>query len=158
MNVNKHEQFLAQAVALAFDSIEHDGGPFGAVIVHKGQVIATGSNEVTKQHDPTAHAEVVAIRRACAALKNHELRGCVLYSSCEPCPMCLGAIYWARLDGVWYSAGRNDAARVGFSDAMIYHEIGVDPGQRSIPMRQLKVARYDEVFRSWQDKPDKSTY
>jgi len=152
------EQFLMQAIQLAVKSVEQGGGPFGAVIVRNGTVIATGNNQVTLHNDPTAHAEMVAIREACTVLGTHILTGCVLYSSCEPCPMCLGAIYWARLDAVWYVATRSDAARAGFSDSLIYHECALEPSKRTISMRQLKIAGGDEAFKLWQAKNDKVMY
>ena len=152
------EQFLRQALELALQSIKQGGGPFGAVIVKDGQVIATGNNLVVPHADPTAHAEIVAIRAACALLRTNILSGCALYSSCEPCPMCLGAIYWARLDMVCYALTRSDAARVGFSDSLIYNELALEPSKRTISMQQIKMPRADGVFKLWQDKNDKVMY
>lgn len=153
-----HEKFLAQAIECALQSIKQGGGPFGVVVVKQGEVIATGNNQVVLQNDPVAHAEIVAIRAACKALKSHQLTGCVLYSSCEPCPMCLGAIYWAHLDAVWYASTRCDAARCGFSDLLIYNEVSVEPCKRAISMRQIKTMSADEVFKLWQSKSDKEMY
>lgn len=153
-----HEKFLAQASEIALQSIKQGGGPFGAVVVRRGEVVAVGSNQVVLQNDPVAHAEIVAIRAACQALKSYKLTGCILYSSCEPCPMCLGAIYWAHLDAVWYASTRRDAARYGFSDLLIYNEIALEPSKRAISMGQIKTVGAEEVFKSWQTKSDKVEY
>lgn len=134
------------------------GGPFGAVIVKDGTVIAEGWNQVTSHNDPTAHAEVTAIRQASAALKNFDLSGCEIYTSCEPCPMCLAAIYWARIGTVYYAATRQDAANIGFDDALIYDEIMLDISSRTLPMRQLLPDAAVEVMQEWEHKTDKIRY
>lgn len=134
------------------------GGPFGAVVVRHGQIIARGWNRVTSANDPTAHAEITAIRAACRRLKTFQLKGCELYTSCEPCPMCLAAIYWARLKRVYYANTRADAARIQFDDDLIYHEIARPVSRRKIPMRQLLRDEALKVFAEWQAKPDKLRY
>ena len=133
-----HEIFMSQAVKLSEKALTADaGGPFGCVIVKDGEVIATASIMVTAHHDPTAHAEMEAIRAACEHLQSHQLEGCDLYTSCEPCPMCLGAIYWARIRKVYYANDQHDAAVAGFDDSFIYDEIERSPADRKIPMIQL---------------------
>src|SRR5262245_14142697 len=128
------DKYMQRAVALALENMHNnEGGPFGAVIVRDGKIIAEGWNQVTSAIDPTAHAEIVAIRRACEKVGDFHLAGCDIYTSCEPCPMCLGAIYWAKLRHLYYSNTREEAARVGFSDDFIYREIGLAPAERSIP-------------------------
>lgn len=134
------------------------GGPFGAVVVRHGQIIARGWNRVTSANDPTAHAEITAIRAACRRLKTFQLKGCELYTSCEPCPMCLAAIYWARLKRVYYANTRADAARIQFDDDLIYHEIARPVSRRKIPMRQFLRDEALKVFVEWQAKPDKLRY
>src|SRR5436853_7016825 len=126
--------FMKQAVELAVANVRREGGPFAALVVKDGIVIATGANQVTRANDPTAHAEVVAIREACRVLGDFQLTGCDLYSSCEPCPMCLGAVYWARVDRVYFAATAEDAAAAGFDDSFIYRQIAIPHPQRSIPM------------------------
>jgi tRNA(Arg) A34 adenosine deaminase TadA len=154
------EHFLREAIALARTGMErNDGGPFGCVIVKDGEVIGRGNNRVTSTNDPTAHAEVVAIREACQALGDFQLTGCTLYTSCEPCPMCLGAIYWARPDRVVFAATRTDAADAGFDDQLIYDELPLPPEQRRIPT--LPFLLRDEacaVFEAWKAKSDKTRY
>ncbi|PKP01734.1 MAG: tRNA-specific adenosine deaminase [Bacteroidetes bacterium HGW-Bacteroidetes-9] len=146
----KQKKFMAEAIKLAQENIlAGNGGPFGAVIVKNGEIIAKGSNHVTTWNDPTAHAEVVAIREACASLGSFQLDGCEIYTSCEPCPMCLGAIYWARPDRIFYAAGKEDAARAGFDDAFIYHEIDLIPANRSIAAIQFMRDEANEVFNQW---------
>lgn len=145
-----HERFLRRAIALATGNVQTGGGPFGAVVVRDGEILAEGTNRVTPDHDPTAHAEVVAIRRACATVGDFHLPGCVIYTSCEPCPMCLGAIYWARLEAVYYGSRRDHAADAGFSDDQIYREIPLPPGERSIPARQLLADEAEEPFAAWE--------
>lgn len=147
MTTNDH--FMSLAVALSQQSVASGGGPFGAIIVQNGQVIAQGTNRVTPSNDPTAHAEVVAIRAACTALGTFSLQGCTIYTSCEPCPMCLGAIYWARISRIFYANTKHDAAQAGFSDAQIYTEIATEPTQRSIPAMRLDSPQALEVFRLW---------
>jgi guanine deaminase len=133
-----HEPFIRRAIDLAVENVRSGrGGPFGALVVKDGEVLAEGVNQVTTACDPTAHAEMQAIRAACARLKRFDLRGCELYSSCEPCPMCLSAIYWARLDRLYYAATRDDAARAGFDDSRIYDEIPRAVEERQLPMRQV---------------------
>src|SRR5271157_5858524 len=126
--------FMARAIHLALQNVHSgQGGPFGAVVVKDGNMIAEGANQVTSTNDPTAHAEVLAIRAACAKLRVFELQGCEIYTSCEPCPMCLGAIYWARLSRVYFANADADASRIGFDDSLIYREIALPHGQRAIP-------------------------
>ena len=134
------------------------GGPFGAVVVLKGDIIAEGVNQVTSRNDPTAHAEVLAIRQACAKLGTFELAGCELYTSCEPCPMCLGAIYWARLERVYYANTAADAAAIGFDDSLIYTELNAPHAERSIPAVQMMREEALAAFRAWAEKPDKIPY
>src|SRR5438067_821655 len=129
--------FLQQAIDLAVDNVRRNGGPFAALVVKDGIVIATGANQVTRSSDPTAHAEMVAIREACRVLGDFQLTGCDIYSSCEPCPMCLGALYWARPARVFFAATHDDAAAAGFDDSFIYHQIMVPHSQRSVPMVQV---------------------
>ncbi len=153
------ETFIARAIELAEENVRLGrGGPFGAVIVKAGRIVAEGTNLVTSACDPTAHAEVVAIRAACRALGVFQLTGCEIYASCEPFPMCLGAIYWARLDGVFYAGSRTDAARAGFSDAEIYEELAAPPGARRIPMIQLAHKDAAQVFEAWAKKADRIDY
>ena len=134
------------------------GGPFGAVVVRRGQIIARGWNRVTSVNDPTAHAEVMAIRAACRQLKTFQLADCELYTSCEPCPMCLAAIYWARLKKVYYANTRRDAAKIGFDDELIYREVARPDSRRRLPMRQLLRADAGKVFAAWKSLPDKVVY
>lgn len=134
------------------------GGPFGAVVVRGGKIIARGWNSVTSANDPTAHAEVMAIREACRRLKTFQLEDCELYTSCEPCPMCLSAIYWARLRKVYYANTRRDAAKIDFDDDLIYREVAKPISQRLIPMKQLLRTEAAGVFAEWQAKPDKMRY
>ena len=154
----KDKLFINQAIDLATENVRNGGGPFGAVIVKDGEVIATGVNRVTSNADPTAHAEVQAIRSACAKLGHFELKGCVLYTSCEPCPMCLGAIYWARLDRVVYAGTQTDAAEAGFDDSFIYKEIAFPMSSRSIPFRWDGDIKRLEPFDEWRLKSDKVEY
>ena len=154
-----HEEYMKMAIRLARINVESGkGGPFGAVIVKGEEVIASAMNEVTSTDDPTAHAEVVAIRKACQSLGSYQLTGCDIYTSCEPCPMCLGAIYWARPDKVYYAANRKDAAASGFDDDLIYQEINLPPGSRQIPfvnkMRDEAVA----AFKEWGESDLKIKY
>ena len=138
--------------------MQSGGGPFGAVIVRNGEIIARGENRVTVCNDPTAHAEVSAIREAAARMGTYDLSGCEIYSSCEPCPMCLGAIYWARLDRLYYAGTRADAANVGFDDAHIYEELPLDPSQRELPTQTLLREEAQRVFEAWAGKLDKKEY
>jgi tRNA(Arg) A34 adenosine deaminase TadA len=153
-----NEQFMREAIRLARNSVESGGGPFGAVIARAGRIVAQGANRVTADHDPTAHAEVVAIRDACRSLGTWSLADCEIYCSCEPCPMCLAAIYWARMDKLFYAAQREDAADAGFSDELIYKELGVPIAERQVISRQLFRADALEVFRAWKARPDKVMY
>lgn len=153
------EAFMRHAIALSRRGMEGGaGGPFGAVVVKDGRVVAEGWNQVTSTNDPTAHAEVVAIRRACAALGRFDLRGAVLYTSCEPCPMCLAAAYWARLDAVVFGNARDQAAAIGFDDQWLYDEVPKPIEARSLRMRRLLQAEALEVFEAWAAKPDKVPY
>jgi len=153
------EDFMRRAIALSRQGMESGaGGPFGAVVVADGRVVGEGVNRVTSTNDPTAHAEVVAIRAACAALGRFDLRGCDIYASCEPCPMCLAAVYWARLDHVYYGNGRADAARIGFDDAEIYEEVARGIEARRVPMTRLLGAEARLPFDEWESKPDKIRY
>jgi guanine deaminase len=150
--------FMARAIQLAVENVSVGGGPFGAVVVRDGAIIAEGVNRVTATHDPTAHAEVSAIRAACAKLGAFELKDCDLYTSCEPCPMCLGAIYWARPAHVYFGSLAADAARVGFDDAFIYREIAQPLARREIPMIQMMRDEALAAFRAWENKPNKIEY
>ena len=153
------ERFMRRAIALSREGMAANrGGPFGAVVVLDGRVVGEGVNRVTSTNDPTAHAEVVAIRAACAALGRFDLAGAEIYTSCEPCPMCLAAIHWARLDRVWYANDRFDAAAIGFDDELLYREIPKPVEQRALPMRRLLAAEALEAFAAWAAKPDKTAY
>jgi guanine deaminase len=143
------QDFIRQAIALAAENAQQGGGPFGAMVVKDGKVVATGVNQVIASLDPTAHAEVAAIRKACSALGTYQLDGCELYASCEPCPMCLGAIYWARIDRFYYAVSRVEAANAGFDDAFIYDEMGVEPGQRTIEGKMLFSPQGVLPFEEW---------
>ncbi len=155
----RDEAFMREAVELAVDNVRQGrGGPFAALVVKEGRVIARGTNVVTTAHDPTAHAEVQAIRRACEALAAFQLPGCTLYTTCEPCPMCLGAIYWARLDRVVYAAAQADAAAAGFDDAFIYEEIGRPPEARRIPMTPALRAEAQRPFEAWRRSEGRAEY
>lgn len=134
------------------------GGPFGCVIVRRGEIIARGSNQVTSTNDPTAHAEVTAIRAACARLKTFQLDDCELYTSCEPCPMCLAATYWARIPALYYGNTRADAADIGFDDDFIYQQIPLPPEKRTLAMQPLLREEAQAAFREWKEKPDKVRY
>ena len=145
-----HEKFMSEAIRLASKNMENGhGGPFGCVVVKKGKIIASAFNEVLKTNDPTAHAEIVAIRRACLKLKTYQLDGCEIYTSCEPCPMCLGAIYWSRPSKVYYAASRIDAALAGFDDNHIYDEFNLALPDRIIPFEQIMQQQVKEVFNKW---------
>ena len=152
------EELMQRAIELSINSVRNGGGPFGAVIAHKGEIIAEGSNGVTIHNDPTAHAEVTAIRKACEKLGTFDLTGCEIYTSCEPCPMCLGAIYWAHLDKIYYANDRKDAADIGFDDDFIYQEIEVKPQYRKKPSEILMREEGLEAFRIWNKKTDKIEY
>jgi len=150
--------FLRQAIQIAVDSVRAGGGPFGALVVKDGAVVATGANRVTLVNDPTAHAEILAIREACRLLGVFQLEGCDIYSSCEPCPMCLGALYWARPSRVYYAATREDAAAAGFDDSLIYRQIAVPHAQRSIPMLRMTDDHATRPFEEWVSRPEKTGY
>ncbi|MCL2327896.1 MAG: nucleoside deaminase [Bacteroidetes bacterium] len=150
--------FLERAIAIALESVERGGGPFGAVVVENGKIIAESGNCVRQHNDPTAHAEVEAIRRACEIKQSHSLENCVLYASCEPCPMCLGAIYWARLQRVVFSATRHHAARIGFDDNFIYTELGKDIIERSIKTVHIDLPSAHALFEVWERKEDRDNY
>jgi tRNA(Arg) A34 adenosine deaminase TadA len=150
---------MRRAIAIAQNGIDANaGGPFGAVVVKDGRIIGEGCNQVTSDNDPTSHAEIIAIRRACQALKSFQLDGCALYTSCEPCPMCLGAIYWARPEKVYFAGTRDDAADAGFDDEMIYEEIGKNVEDRRLPIVNLLREEAQALFENWKSKPDKIEY
>ena len=153
-----NEEFMRQAIALAVENVKNGGGPFGAVIVKDGKVVATGVNRVTANNDPTAHAEVSAIRAACTKLGTFDLSGCDIYTSCEPCPMCLGAIYWAHIGKVYYGANQHDAADVDFDDSFIYREIELKPQARSKHFENILHNEAHAPFDEWRDKDDKIAY
>ena len=153
------ESFMRRAIELSRLHMEAgEGGPFGAVVVKAGQIIGEGWNRVTSSHDPTAHAEVTAIRAACARLGTFELRGCEIYTSCEPCPMCLAAIYWARLDRMYFANLRTDAAAIQFDDEWLYREVAMPLKARSLPGKQLLREEALTVFQAWDQKADKIPY
>ena len=157
--MRNEERWMREAVSLGREGMEQNhGGPFGAVVVCEGAVVGRGHNQVTALLDPTAHAEVMAIRAACQSLGRFDLRGCELYASCEPCPMCLSAIYWARLDKIYYACTRQDAAAVGFDDDFIYQQLPLEIGARSLPMEQIARTESLALFRDWTAKPDKTPY
>ncbi len=150
---------MQRAIDIALQSMDSGkGGPFGAVVVKDGVIVAEGTNEVTSSDDPTAHAEVVAIRRACAKLGSFQLDGCELYTTCEPCPMCIGAIYWSRPEKVYYGSEKEDAARIGFDDKFIYDEIDLAIEERKIPFIQMGRDKTIDLFKKWEDKDDKIEY
>ena len=152
-------KFMRAAIRLSRQKMRgNQGGPFGAVMVRRGKVVGRGWNQVTSTNDPTAHAEVMAIRAACRRLKTFQLDDCELYASCEPCPMCLAAIYWARIPRVYYGATRADAAAIGFDDDFIYRQIPLPPGKRKVRMRPLLRDAALGIFRAWRAKPDKVRY
>jgi guanine deaminase len=158
MKDNK-EKFIRAALRMAERSLQkNSGGPFGCVIVKEGKILSRGNNSVTDRRDPTAHAEVMAIRRACRKLNSFQLTGCEMYCSCEPCPMCLGAIYWARPSKVYFAATRKDAAAAGFDDDFIYHEILTEHMSRKIPFEQIFVKDALAVFGKWDQIPGKIHY
>lgn len=150
--------FVRQAIEMAVENVRHNGGPFAALVVRDGIVIAIGGNQVTRTNDPTAHAEIVAIREACRVLGDFQLSGCDLYSSCEPCPMCLGALYWARPARVFFAATHLDAAAAGFDDSLIYREIAIPHAARSIPMLHVTDEQATRPFEEWARKNDKIEY
>lgn len=150
---------MERAIQLSLENVRAGlGGPFAALVVRDGKVLATGTNQVTTAQDPTAHAEIVAIRGACQAIQDFRLRGCELYTTCEPCPMCMGAIYWARLAKVYYANTREEAARVGFDDSFIYDQIALPVESRKIPMIQIMQEQALEAFREWERSQTKIQY
>ncbi len=151
-------ELMGRALALAEENAHKGGGPFAALVVHDGKVIGCGANAVVATNDPTAHAEISAIREACRALGGFQLTGCEIYTTCEPCPMCLGAIYWARLDRIWYSASRADAAAAGFDDAYIYDELAQPPAGRAIPANPILPVEGQRPFLAWKANPNRVRY
>jgi len=152
------KRFLSKAIEIAASGIKNGGGPFGAVISKSGKIIAESNNKVILNTDPTAHAEILAIRKAADLLRTHDLSGCMLYASCEPCPMCLGAIYWSGIERVVYASDRYDAAAIGFDDELIYNEISLDPSQRRIPFLHIEDNDAKDVFRKWEEYDGKELY
>jgi len=155
---NNDRTFLKRAVEIAGNGIKDGGGPFGAVITKDGRVITEATNAVVLSHDPTAHAEIVAIRKASALLKTHDLSGCVIYASCEPCPMCLGAIYWSGIKKIVFAADRLDAAASGFSDSLIYDELALKPEKRQVAFIHVPDEGGKEVFRLWDEFENRIKY
>lgn len=156
---DQHNKFMERAIELSLENVKNNkGGPFGAVIVNNNEIIAEGANSVTAQHDPTAHAEMVAIRNACKKLNDFQLHGSILYTSCEPCPMCLGAIYWARLQSVFYGNTKIDAQQIGFDDSFIYEQLALAHEARTIPMKQLMHEQAWQAFDLWQQAKHKIQY
>jgi len=151
-------KFMTRAIELSIESVNIGGGPFGCVIVKDDKTIAEGFNEVTLTNDPTAHGEIVAIRQACKSLNNFNLSGCELYSTCEPCPMCLSAIYWAHIDKIYYANTRNDAQKIDFDDSLIYSELLKNIKKRKIPMIQMMREEALQAFELWNKKTDKVKY
>ncbi|MDN3586400.1 nucleoside deaminase [Pedobacter aquatilis] len=158
-NLEKHAEFMRLAITLSAKNVtENIGGPFGAVVVKDGEVVAASGNKVTSTNDPTAHAEVSAIRLACTKLNTFDLSGCVIYTSCEPCPMCLGAIYWAKIDTIYYANTKVDAENIGFSDKFIYEELEKEMNKRSLPILQLMRDEAMEAFKLWEQSPMRIDY
>lgn len=159
MNINdKDKEYMAEAIKLSEKSVESGGGPFGVIIVKDGKIIGRGINQVTTHNDPTAHAEIVAIREACKELNSFQLDGCSIYTSTEPCPMCFGAIYWARPDAVYFGNTKEDAAKINFDDSFIYEEIDTPIDERKIPFTQLMREEAQKAFSMWDEKEDKIEY
>ena len=153
-----NEELMRRAIDLAVENVKNGGGPFGAVIARDGHIISTGVNRVTANNDPTAHAEVSAIRAACTKLGTFNLQGCVIYTSCEPCPMCLGAIYWAHIDKIYYGANQHDAAAINFDDSFIYRELELPMNKRRKPVENLLHNEALAPFNLWREKEDKVEY
>lgn len=149
---------MRKAIRLSIESVESGGGPFGAVILKDGIEIASGYNQVTQKNDPTAHAEVTAIRQAAEKLKDFNLSGCEIYTSCEPCPMCLSAIYWARIDKIYYANTKDDAKSIGFDDSFIYDQLDLPEEKRSVPVTKMMREEALEAFKLWNNKEDKTEY
>jgi len=158
MELQTEHNYISKVIELAIQNIDNDGGPFAALVVYKGEIIATGSNTVTISNDPTAHAEINAIRLACKTLKTFDLTGCILFSSCEPCPMCLSAIYWSHIDKVFFSLTSKDAHNAGFDDAFLYNELTLPLSQRKIPFAKIDNSKSFQVFAKWLCKNDKILY
>ena len=159
MSIDQQKKFMREAIRLSMENVKSgNGGPFGAVIVKNGKIIATAVNEVTKSNDPTAHAEIVAIRNACATLNSFQLDGCDIYCSCEPCPMCLGAIYWARPDAIYFGNSKEDAAEINFDDNFIYDELDISLNERKLPTIQLLRDEAQSAFIQWQKNEEKIEY
>ena len=154
----KNINFMKRAIELSINSVKNGGGPFGCVIVKNNNIIAEGSNEVTLSNDPTAHAEIVTIRKACKSVNNFNLKGSEMYTSCEPCPMCLSAIYWSHIDIIYYGNTRLDASKIGFDDNFIYNELCKDLSIRKIPMKQINKDEAKRAFLDWEKKVDKIEY
>ncbi|MFC4212599.1 nucleoside deaminase [Pedobacter lithocola] len=158
-NIEQHKEFMQIAVKLSIQNVsEHIGGPFGAVIAKDGKIIAQSANKVTTTNDPTAHAEISAIRLACEELNTFDLNGCIIYTSCEPCPMCLGAIYWSRIKTIYYANTKADAAHIGFDDKLIYEELEKPMEQRTLPIVQLMRDEAMEAFKLWEQSPMRIEY
>lgn len=158
MSDEKNLKYMRRAIALSIENVRRGGGPFGAVIVKDGEIVGEGTNRVTLDNDPTAHAEVSAIRQASQHLGTFNLEGCEIYTSCEPCPMCLGAIYWARLDRIYYGNTRYDAAHIGFDDEFLYTEIALELKDRNKVMTEMLPDEARKAFEMWEDKEDKIEY
>ena len=152
------KEFMERAIELSINSVNTGGGPFGCVVVKGDKIISEGSNKVTSTNDPTAHGEIVAIREACKKINNFSLSGCELYSTCEPCPMCLSAIYWARIDKIYYANTRKDAQKIDFDDSLIYSEFQKNINERKIPMIQMMRSEALKAFELWDKKKDKVKY
>ena len=155
---NLSKNFMLRAIELSMISLKEDGGPFGCVIVKNNEIISEGFNEVTNKNDPTAHAEIVAIRNACKKLNTFNLKGTQMFTSCEPCPMCLSAIYWSHIDKIYYGNNRKDAAKIGFDDSYIYDELSLDLNKRKIPLEQINEREAIKAFEEWEVKTDKTVY
>ena len=151
-------KYMQRAIELSIESVNNGGGPFGSIIVMNNRIVAEGSNKVTSTNDPTAHGEIVAIRQACKNLNNFNLSGCELYSTCEPCPMCLSAIYWSRIDKIYYANTREDARKINFDDSLIYSELKKNINERKIPMIQMMRSEALKAFDLWDKKEDKVKY
>ena len=159
MSIDQQKKFMREAIRLSMENVQSDnGGPFGTVVVKNGKIIATGVNEVTKSNDPTAHAEMIAIRNACEKLNSFQLDGCDIYCSCEPCPMCLGAIYWARPKSIYFANSKKDAAEINFDDNVIYQEIKLPIHERKLTITQLLRDEAQSVFLQWQESENKIEY
>lgn len=159
MSIDQQKKFMREAIRLSMENVQSgNGGPFGTVIAKNGKIIATGVNEVTKSNDPTAHAEMIAIRNACEKLNSFQLDGCDIYCSCEPCPMCLGAIYWARPKSIYFANSKKDAAEINFDDNFIYQEIKLPIHERKLTITQLLRDEAQSVFLQWQESENKIEY